>query len=123
MRRILLLLFVLAGIGASAQEVNGVTKDADGKGIKGATISLLKDTGKAVLKFTVSKENGAYSFTDVLPGNYRISATHVGYQPSMSTVFAVENSPVTVAEVKMNKASGNLAAVTVTASRPIVEVK
>ncbi len=63
MRIIFMLMLAIGAIGANAQQVNGFAKDAEGKGINGATISLLKDTGNAVLKLAASKENGTYSLS------------------------------------------------------------
>lgn len=123
MRKLLTLLVTIISISVNAQQVQGIVKDAEGKPLKGATVSLLKDTGNAILKYTVSKEDGAYIFQDVQDGRYRISTSFVGYTPSVSPVFTVEGAPATVAETKLEKSTGNLANITVTSSRPIVEVK
>src|SRR4051794_4413615 len=80
----LLFLFVLATslLGANAQQISGIAKDAEGKPVSGATISLLRDTGRAVLKFAVTKETGSYTFASIKPGNYRITVSHVAFQPA-----------------------------------------
>jgi hypothetical protein len=119
----LFLLLLLAGFtatGASAQ-VSGTAKDAQGQPLKGVTISLLKDT--VVVKLAVSKENGSYLFNDVKQGNYRVSASHVGFAPIKSAPFDVADSPVTVADIKLEKAAGDMKGIVVTAKKPMVEVK
>jgi hypothetical protein len=118
------LLFFLAGFTAfttAAQNVSGVAKDADGKPVTGVTISLLKDS--VVLKLAATKDGGTYQFTNVKDGQYRISASAVGHAPAMSASFAVSGIDVTVPDLKLAKVAGELKGVTVTASRPLVEIK
>ena len=123
MRRIITAILLITGMAANAQQVNGSVKDQEGKAIAGATVSLLKDTGTAIIKYTVSTENGSYAFQDVNEGAYRVSISHVGYKPSFSVPFTVSDGPMTLAEIKMQKEDGNMANITVTAKKPIVEVK
>jgi len=106
---------------AGAQTISGVTKDAAGQPVAGATISLYKDS--AVVKLAVTKENGAYQFAEVKPGNYRVAASYVGAKPAMSTPFTVSDGNITVPELQVVKAAGDLKGVTVTATKPIVEMK
>lgn len=122
MRIISLLLFIVISFASNAQEIVGIAKDTDGKPLNGATVSLLKDTGRAILKYTVTKD-GSYSFEDMKPGKYRVSATHVGFTPAISPVFNYDGQKASVPDLKLAKASAQMANVTVSASRPIVEVK
>ncbi|MFL5739640.1 MAG: TonB-dependent receptor domain-containing protein [Flavisolibacter sp.] len=123
MRKFMLLFLMFAALGLNAQQISGFAKDSEGKPVAGATASLLKDTGKLVLKLAVSKENGLYSFSDIKPGKYRVSLSHVSFQPTVSAPFAFEGSDFNVPEFKLVKATGNLKGVVVTATKPIVEVK
>jgi iron complex outermembrane recepter protein len=118
-----LLLFILAPLfafAASAQ-IQGKVADADGKPLSGVTISLLKDS--AVVKLAVTKENGVYAFNGLKEGMYRISATHVGYAPVFSAPFVVGNAAAIVPDIKLARATTNLQGVTVTAKKPLVEMK
>gem|GEM_PF-4336143 len=57
MRSLLLVLLAsLSAFGLNAQQVTGLVKDAEGKPLNGATVSLLKDS--AVIKLAVTKEAG-----------------------------------------------------------------
>ena len=123
MRLLFVLLLATSVLGTNAQQINGIAKDADGKPVSGATISLLRDTGRAVLKFAVTKESGAYSFSGIKPGNYRISASHVAFQQTVTKPFPVAEADVTVPEIQLTKSTGDLKNVVVTATKPIVEVK
>lgn len=118
---VLLLLCGLAAVSAGAQIIHGIAKDGDGKPMAGVTISLLKDS--SVLKLAATKETGAYQFTEVKEGQYRISATSVGHTPALSAPFTVSGEDVLVPALTLGKASGDLKGVTVTASRPMVEIK
>ena len=122
MRILFLLSILLISFASRAQQITGLAKDADGKNLNGVTVSLLRDTGKAILKYTVTK-NGVYGFDNVTSGKYRISASHVGFAPAVTQVFEFNGEKTSAPELKMTKASGQMSNVTVTASRPIVEVK
>lgn len=122
MRKFFLLLSVVISLGSSAQQISGSAKDAEGNPLTGATVSLLKDTGRTILKYTLTK-NGAYGFDNVQPGKYRVSASSVGYAPAVSPVFELSGEKTTAPDLKLTKASGQMNAVTVTATKPIVELK
>ena len=122
MRILFLLSILLISFASRAQQITGLAKDADGKNMNGVTVSLLRDTGKAILKYTVTK-NGVYGFDNVTSGKYRVSASHVGFAPAVTQVFEFNGEKTSAPELKMTKASGQMSNVTVTASRPIVEVK
>jgi ABC-type molybdate transport system ATPase subunit len=123
MRILFLLLLASITMGAGAQQVSGTARDAEGNAVNGATISLMKDTGTTVLKLAVTKEDGLYSFKEITPGSYRVAISHVAYQPMQSLPFTVTDADVTVPEIKLNKASGDMKNVVVTARKPMVEVK
>jgi iron complex outermembrane recepter protein len=123
MRILFILLISLISLASNAQNITGFAKDADGKPLNGATVSLLKDTGKATLKFTVTKNDGTYSFDNITSGKYRVSASHVGFTPVVSPVFELNGESTAAPEVKLAKSSGQMNNVTVTATKPIVEVK
>jgi len=109
-------------LGTYAQQISGAVKDAEGNGLTGATISLLRDSGK-VVKLGVSKANGLYSFAGIKDGNYRINASFVGYKNEMSAPFSFSNADVQVPELKLSKGAAQLNTVAVTSQKPIVEVK
>jgi len=113
----------MTALAANAQQIKGIATDKDGKPVVGATISLLKDTGRAVVKLAVSRDNGAYIFSDIKEGNYRVSASHVGFQPVVSAPFALTGTEATAPGLQLAKATGDMKAVVVTAQKPIVEVK
>lgn len=109
---------------AVAQQVTGVVKDQQGKGLAKATISLLKAKDSSVVKLVVTGENGLFSVTTGQPGNYLISASYVGYVPVYSQVFELSGSgSVNLPGLTIAKAKGDLKDVTITAKKPIIEVR
>src|SRR5260221_332796 len=123
MRILFLLLLIATTALAQAQQINGLAKDENGTPISGATVSLVKATDSSTIKLAVTKTNGGFSFSGIKEGNYKVIASHVGYKPVFSSTFALGGSDVTVPEFKLSKISGTMSNVTVTATKPIVEVK
>lgn len=116
-------LFMLFSASAMAQQISGVVKDPAGKGIEKATISLLKAKDSSIAKLVVTGSDGLYKVNTDAPGSYLVSASFVGYETVYSSVFEVAGSGVTVPELTISKSTGNLKDVTVTAKKPIIEVK
>ncbi|MEM8828799.1 MAG: SdrD B-like domain-containing protein [Cyanobacteria bacterium P01_G01_bin.19] len=57
-----------------------------GTGIAGVTITLTNTDTSTVVGTTTTAANGAYSFTDLAPGNYQIDETDLGTYTSVSDV-------------------------------------
>lgn len=126
MRKLVLLLagFALMSSLADAQQLKGIVKDGQGKGIEKATVSLLRVKDSVVIKLAVTANDGKYSLTAPGSGTYLVSASHVGYTPVYSAPVEVSGSgQVAVPDLLIDKATGNLGGVTVTAKKPMVEVK
>lgn len=123
MRHLLLLLLTATTLFSQAQQINGLAKDENGAPLSGATISLMRTKDSSIVKLAVTKTGGTYAFSGIKEGNYRVFASHVGYKPSYSSSFLYSTSDVTVPELKLLKVTGNLGNVTVTAQKPMVEVK
>src|SRR5829696_4638980 len=122
MRILLLLLLATAAVTSHAQQVSGVAKDAQGSPLTGATITLFKAKDTTVVKLALSKD-GAYSFTEIKEGDYRVGASYVGYKSKLSPVFPVTSGSVTAPELSLDKTSADLKGITVTAQKPMIEVK
>ncbi len=107
----------------NAQKITGTVKDESGKGRKGVTVSLLRPKDSTAIKFAPTKDDGSYEFSNVAPGDYLVSTSHVGYAPKISSLLTVSGADISVPVMNLEKSSANLAAVTVTSKKPIVEVK
>ncbi|MCB9055372.1 MAG: TonB-dependent receptor [Chitinophagales bacterium] len=120
-------LYVLAGFFslflsvANAQRVTGNVKDDQGKAVSKSTVSLLNARDSSVAKLAATDNDGKYVFI-AEPGSYLVSVSHIGYAPAYSAVFEV-SGPVTVSEIKLEKAAESLSGVTVSSKKPMIEVK
>src|SRR6476469_10944835 len=124
MRKIQLLIAVLLlSAGAFAQTITGVVNGSDGKPMNGATVSLLHAKDSSVVKLDATKEEGRFRFSEAKDGNYLISVTNVGHSKYISTPFSVAGADVALPAIALTKSADDLKGVTVTARRPIVEVK
>jgi iron complex outermembrane recepter protein len=106
-----------------SQSISGDIKDEQGKALVGASISLKKAKDSSVVKLAITTVTGSYSFLNISEGNYFISASFVGYGSVNTQSFRHAGNLTHAPSVVMFKSSNDLKAVTVTASRPMVEVK
>lgn len=126
MRKLVLFLagFVLLCSTTMAQQITGVVKDGQGKGIEKATVSLLRSKDSSVVKLAVTTVSGKYSFAAPGAGTYLISTTHVGYSPVYSASFEVNSTAeISIPDMIIDKTTASLGAVTVTSKKPMVEVR
>lgn len=122
--RLFFLFLLLAGFTTlQAQTISGIVKDEGGAALAGATVALVKAKDTAVVKLAVAGGNGAYAFQDIQPGDYRIMVSHVGHAQALSASFTLAGSNVTAPPVAVKKASTDLTAVTVSARKPMIEVR
>ncbi|MGE5520213.1 MAG: outer membrane beta-barrel protein [Candidatus Dadabacteria bacterium] len=123
MRKIILILTAFYCLNANAQNIKGSVTDGEGGPLAGATVSILQVKDSSIVKLGISDRYGAYAISGVKDGKYLVSASFVGYMPSYSTVFTLGNSDVTIQKLQLNKTTGDLKNVVVTARKPLVEVK
>ncbi|MGN6214815.1 outer membrane beta-barrel protein [Parafilimonas sp.] len=126
MKKILSILsaLILLSLTTFAQNIKGVVKDADGKTLSNASISLLNAKDSSVVKIAVTNTAGQYQFQNIKEGKYLTNTTFIGYAASYSPVFEVAGSgDVNLTAVSLSKANNDLKDVVVTARKPIVEVK
>lgn len=121
MRKLFFILFVSVLTTSVEAQIHGKVTDNEGKPVTGATVSLLKDS--AIIKLALTKDAGIYEFTNIKEGVYKISASYVGFAPAVSSAIQFSGTDVTVPEIRLTKSTGDLQNVTVTARKPMVEMK
>ncbi len=85
---------LLAQTGASA--VRGVITDPQGRAVAGATVTLTS-TEKNFSRTQVSSDEGAYAFTAIPPGAYRVEAEATGFKKAVvSDVRALVETPIEI---------------------------
>ncbi len=114
--------FLLISASVQAQQITGVVKDQQGKGLEKSTISLLKAKDSSLVKLVVTGDNGGYAVTATQTGNYLVSASHIGYATVYSNVFELTGSGITIPDLTISKDNGSLKEVIVTAKKPMIEV-
>jgi len=127
MRNLVLCLATILSLtsGLDAQQVKGVVKDAQGKGLEKATVSLLNAKDSSVVKLATTNTAGQYTLAITKTGRFLVSASYVGYKMAYSPVIEVAGagSVSSVPDLTISKATGDLKEVTVTVKKPIVEVR
>jgi outer membrane receptor protein involved in Fe transport len=76
--------------------ITGVVKDALGRPIKQAALSLQDSRGKIVANAT-SNDAGEFSFNAIPPGTYAVAATGSGFKPATSIVSVSPTGAASVA--------------------------
>ena len=106
-------------------KISGIVKSADDKALDAATVSLLKSKDSSLVKIAVSDKTGSFEFENIKAGKYFVTADAVGYSKYSSSAFDVtaDNNTVALGTVTMAAASKGLGAVTVSATRPLIENK
>jgi iron complex outermembrane recepter protein len=122
-----LAIFLLLGIGAAAQQqavVRGTVQDQKGNGLPAVSIALLNAKDSALVKAAISGENGHYEIATTGSGNFLLSFSAVGFETNYSKPFGLEaGQTIEVPSASLQNQSKQLAGVTVTASKPLVQVK
>ncbi len=107
-----------------ASKVTGQVSDNNGNAVATATVMLQSAKDSSLVKTAITDSKGNYEMTLIKPGRYFISSTVVGMQKARSAAFEVkENENITAPLITVQPASKELSGVTVTAQRPMVEVR
>jgi hypothetical protein len=120
----LFVLFLSSAIAQNGGKISGSVQK-NGSPAEGATVSLLRTKDSAAVKFSVVNKEGMYVFENIADGKYLLSATIVGHQKAHSTMIELtpKQQLVQVPAISLVPVSKNLADVTVTAKRPLIEQK
>jgi len=114
----------ITGFAQTPSKVSGQVNDNTGKPLATATVMLQRAKDSGLVKTAVSNASGTYEITPVKPGTYFVSATSAGMKKTSSAVFEVkENENATAPVLTTQPATKDLAGVTVSSAKPIVEVK
>lgn len=107
----------------TAQKITGKITDLEGTLMDKASVSLLRAKDSSIVKLDATDKQGTYKFISIPNGDYLVSATTVGYAPVFSKSFNYSGTDVHVPNLLMYKTNTQLSMVTVTARKPLVEVK
>jgi hypothetical protein len=128
----IVVIFLFAGLfmmvsPVSAQtigNINGRISDNNGKPLANVIVSLLKARDSSLVKTDVSDSEGNYEILTKSGGKYLLSYTSLGFEKKYSDLFTLaEEQKFSVKPVSLQPAINNLQQVTVTAQKPMIEVK
>ena len=104
--------------------LTGKVSDAKGEAIPFATILLVKSQDSSMVKGALTDMEGNFSVEKISKGNYLVSIRMMGYENYYTPVIEITNEiPVVLPPIQLKDASTKLAEVTVTAQKPMIEVK
>ncbi|HEX6179742.1 MAG TPA: TonB-dependent receptor, partial [Chitinophagaceae bacterium] len=117
----------LSYLGVAQAQKSGIRGSVgDGaKGVEAASISLLKSNDSSLVKIIVSDKSGKFEFDNPKAGKYLVMVTAVGFAKNYSPAFEINETVnnVDLQPIVLTAKSKDLKAVTVAASRPMVEQK
>lgn len=101
---LLLFLAFFAGKPAAAQtfsaSLGGTVTDPTGAVVVGANVQLQNMNTKDI-RLETSDQNGAYHFTNLLPGTYQISASAAGFKDFLQTGMALNANTAAIVDVHL----------------------
>ncbi|HEU4472327.1 MAG TPA: TonB-dependent receptor, partial [Flavisolibacter sp.] len=114
--------FVTPGFAQNSGKISG-TVTQNTQPAEGATVNLLRARDSATVKLSVSNKAGQFSFDAVAEGRYLVSVTAAGQQKAFSEVVEVtpQQQSIQLAEIRLTPLNKDLAGITVTAKKPLVE--
>lgn len=107
----------------SAQSVKGFIKDAQGAPVAYATVTLHQAKDSALVKGALSGDDGAYNIDGISAGQYFLKASLIGFGDGKTAAFFFDGQGYTAPDLTIAEAQNELKTVTVSARKPVVEVK
>lgn len=103
--------------------VAGKVLTADNKAQSNVSMYLLSAKGNAIIKTTVTDEEGKFAFTLVPKGIYLVQASAIGFETGHSKALEVDVKSVQVDDILLNVLTNTISSLTVQASVPLVQQK
>ena len=118
-------LVMLMTIHATAQKLNGVLKDSLTQApMVFATVSIRVAGTDSALQSTVTDEKGRFTLKKLVPGDYELTATSVGYDPiRRSVTIPLQNDPVNLGTLFISPRQDLMKEVVIDKRRALIEEK
>jgi hypothetical protein len=98
--------------------VQGTVQDPKGNVVPNVTVTLI-NSGTGVKQQAISNSSGVYRFTSLATGNYIVSTTVQGFQPTSVSIILTTDQ---LLDVPLNlTVAGTTATVTVTTQAPLLD--
>lgn len=119
-------LISMTGAAQSTRNVTGVIIDGgDTAIIRSANIYLLSAKDSTVKRTTLAESSGSFTFENVKPGDYLISASSISHLKLFSRPFTISDTTTTlnVGILKLVKSTKDMKEVVLTSKKPFIERK
>ena len=104
--------------------ISGKVLDPDGATLPYANILLNATKDSTLVKVEVSDDDGNFTFFNIPAGDYFVSMSYVGMSDYSGSAFALrQGEKKTLEDIQVENVGEELDEVTVTAKRPMIEVK
>ncbi len=118
-----LIVLIASVLSAKAQTISGKINDPEGKPAIFASVALYTAKDSSLSKAAATDEQGIFEFPNTSSGKYFITASFVGFNNINSKVFDFDGKNYSAEPLTLKKAESNLKEVTVTSTKPLIEVK
>ena len=120
-----LLLLSLSYIYVNAQtgSISGTIYELENLPALYANVILQSPTDSSMIKGGIADENGIFSLQSIPYGQYQIMVSYIGFENYYSPVFELNTKNYELPQIALKEMSNELATLTVTAQRPILEMK
>lgn len=106
-------------------KISGMVVDSTGgKGVEFASVALYNASGNAPIDGATADETGKFEISKVAPGTYRLLISFIGYKDkSVANIKIEKGKDISLGKVTLSTNVQNLAEVTVTGEKSMVEEK
>ncbi|MBK7810425.1 MAG: carboxypeptidase-like regulatory domain-containing protein [Saprospiraceae bacterium] len=103
--------------------ISGSVKSSKDESISFGTLLLKKASDSSLVKVSITNTDGLFTFLKIPSGKYYIQMDYLGYQKYNSSQIDLNEKDISLDPIILTERNTNLEEVTITAARPIVEVK
>ena len=118
------LLLLIAARCLAQPSISGIIEDSTHNALPYCTVALLTPDGGKIIKGTIADDKGHFSIAPAVGGQYLVQAQYTGFASYTSPVITVDSmDKKDLGSIILHAASNNLAGVSVTAQRPVIEFR
>lgn len=117
------LFFIFFTLNLSAQSISGIVKDKTGEKMEFITVLLLNVKDSSLVKGAITDVEGKFDIKNMPSGRYFLSASGTGFSKTNTQTFDYKGDNYTVESIVLKQSDTELAAVTVTSSKPLIEIQ
>lgn len=108
----------------SRGNITGTVTDAEKKPLRSASVALLKEKDKSVVKILITDAEGKFEFENLKADSLIVAITHVGFTEYKSSLIIVNNKRIVLPPIQLHPLGADaLQDVLVKAKKPFVEQK